>query len=129
MPQFDYPVTIDGDVGVLTASGEVDLAAGPALRAGLDGLVRGGQQHLIVDLRQVTFLDSVGLGVLVAACKRLRDRDPPGSLRLAGANDRVVKVFELTGLLGIFPMYATVDQARAAADNHAAGPSSQPATS
>jgi anti-sigma B factor antagonist len=122
MPQFELSATTQGEWAVLALSGEVDLATAPAVRERLNELADGGARHLVVDLALVGFLDSIGLGVLVAAYKRLRDRDPPGSLRLAGASDRVAKVFALTGLLGIFPMYASVEAARAAAADHAAGP-------
>ena len=122
MPQFDLSATIDGEWAVLALNGEVDLATAPAVRECLNELAGGGARHVVVDLRQVSFLDSIGLGVLVAAYRRLRASDPPGSLRLAAANERVVKVFALTGLLGIFPMHALVEQARAAADDHAPGP-------
>lgn len=116
MPQFDLSATTDGQWAVLTVSGEVDLDAGPALRECLHQLTDGGVRHVIVDLRQVGFLDSVGLGVLVGADRRLRDANQPGSLRLVCTNQRVIKVFALTGLLGLFPMHASVEQARAAAD-------------
>jgi anti-sigma B factor antagonist len=122
MPPFECAATVDGDWGVLTVSGEVDLATGPALRERLDELVRSGVRHLVVDLAGVSFLDSVGLGVLVGAVKRLRAVDPSGSLRLAGAGEWVAKLFELTGLLGVFRMYATVAEARAAGGPPAAPP-------
>jgi anti-sigma B factor antagonist len=122
MPHFDLSATTDGEWAVLTVSGEVDLATGPLVRECLHELAGGGVRHVVVDLRQVSFLDSIGLGVLVAAYKLLRDRDPPGSLRLVCTNQRVVKVFALTGLLRMFPMHASVEQARAADEHDPAGP-------
>jgi anti-sigma B factor antagonist len=77
---------------------------------------------VVVDLQQVGFLDSVGLGGLVAARQRLHGGEPAGSLRLACTDQRVVKLFALTGLLRPFPLYASVEQARAAGDQPA-GPS------
>jgi anti-sigma B factor antagonist len=50
------------------------------VRECLHELTDGGVRQVIVDLRQVEFLDSVGLGVLVGAYRRLRDADQPGSL-------------------------------------------------
>jgi anti-sigma B factor antagonist len=124
MPQeFDLSVTSDGEWAVLAVSGEVDLATAPAVRECLNGLAGGGVRHVVVDLQGVDFLDSVGLGVLVAASRRLRAAEPAGSLRLVCTNQRVVKLFALTGLLRLFPIYASVEQARAADDPPPAGPS------
>jgi anti-sigma B factor antagonist len=120
MPRAELAATVDGEWGVLEVSGEVDLAAGPPLRTLVNELLRGGVRHLVVDLARASFLDSVGLGVLLAAAKRLRGGDPPGSLRLAGAGEQVAGLFELTGLLGMLPLYATVEAARAAGDPPAA---------
>ncbi len=120
MRRFELSATVQGEWAVLAPCGEVDLATAPAVRGRLHELADGGARHLVVDLARVSFLDSIGLGVLVAAYRRLRDRDPPGSLRLAGASDRVARVLELTGLLGIMPVHASVEAARAAADPPAA---------
>jgi anti-sigma B factor antagonist len=110
MPQFDLlSATTDGESAVLALSGEIDLAAGPAVRESLNELIGGGARHVVVDLRQVDFLDSIGLGVLVGAYRRLRDREPAGSLRLVCTNERVIGVFAITGLLALFPMHASVE--------------------
>jgi anti-sigma B factor antagonist len=120
MPRFELSATVEGEWAVLAPSGEVDLATAPAVRERLNELADGGARHLVVDLARVSFLDSIGLGVLVAAYRRWRDRDPPGSLRLAGASDPVARVLALTGLLGILPVHASVEAARAAGDPPAA---------
>jgi hypothetical protein len=57
--------------------------------------------------------------VLVAAHQRLRDGEPAGSPRLACTNPPVVTLFALTGPLRPFPLYASVEQARAAGDQPA----------
>jgi anti-sigma B factor antagonist len=121
MPQFRQAAMIDGDWAVLALSGEVDLATAPAVRTRLGELADSGVRHMVVDLRQVGFLDSIGLGVLVAARKRLREGKPAGSLRLVCTNERVVELFRLTGLLRLFPVHASVEQARVAA-RQAGGP-------
>ena len=123
MPPFDLSATTEGESAVLTLSGELDLATAPAVRECLNELVGGGARQVVVDLRQVDFLDSIGLGVLVGAYRRLREREPAGSLRLVCTSERVIRVFELTGLLLLFPMYASVEQARAAGGHYPAGPS------
>jgi anti-sigma B factor antagonist len=125
MPQLGMSATVDGEWGVLVVSGEVDLAVAPELRASLAELVDVGVRHLVVDLRPVTFLDSTGIGVLVAAAKRLHDADVTGSLRLVCTDERVLRVLRLTGVLAVFLLHATVDQARAAEGHPAADPASE----
>lgn len=59
-------------------------------------LVDEGHRHFVLDLSFVSFLDSMGLGVVVAVTKRIRERD--GSLRIASASGRIVRVFDISGL-------------------------------
>ena len=67
-----WPVRREGDTVVLAASGDFDLATAPHLRERLQDLLAGGAQRVVVDLRDVAFVDSIGLGVLVSALKRYR---------------------------------------------------------
>lgn len=62
-----------------------------------------GHQNLVLDLSEVTFMDSSGLGVIVAALKALRGR---GELRLCHVQPRVLELFRLTGLGRVFPVEA-----------------------
>ena len=94
---------------VLAVSGEVDVATAPKLREQLIELVNSGSIRIVVDLENVEFLDSTGLGVLVGALKRVRTSD--GELALVCTEPRILKVFEITGLTKVFPMRRTVDEA------------------
>ena len=64
-------------------------------------------------MEKVEFLDSTGLGVLVGGLRRVRAHD--GSLDLACTQERILKIFKITGLTEVFGIYQTVDQAIAAA--------------
>lgn len=66
---------------------------------------------LIVDLTEVSFIDSTGLGVLVTALKHTREAG--GSLDVVVAAPRVLKVLALTGLDVVIPLHATLDEALA----------------
>lgn len=85
---------------VVRVSGEVDVYTAPALRRFLDEQITGGCRDLVVDLSEVTFLDSTGLGVLVGRLRQMRMQG--GRLRLIGPAERVVKVFAITGLDRVF---------------------------
>ena len=69
----------------VTVRGDVDMASAPSFSRALDEVADA--DHLVVDLREVTFIDSTGLGVLVRAHRELGDRGPllvrcnPGPVR------------------------------------------------
>jgi len=79
----------------------------PARSSGgaLAELVDQGIYHLVVDLEQVSFLDSSGIGVLMGVQRRLREHG--GSLRLAAPSARVRRVLELTGVTTVLPICTT----------------------
>ena len=94
---------------VLAVGGEVDVATAPRLREQLISLVNDGHHRIVVDLDGVDFIDSTGLGVLIGALKRVRGHD--GDLALVCTEPSVLKVFEITGLLGVFGVHDSVDSA------------------
>lgn len=104
----------EGDRTVVAVGGEIDVYTAPKLREQLVDLVNAGQYHLVVDMEQVEFLDSTGLGVLVGGLKRVRAHD--GSLRLVCTQERIVKIFRITGLTKVFPIHDSVAAAVAATD-------------
>jgi anti-sigma B factor antagonist len=107
--ELDIPdLDVDGWT-VVAASGEIDVATAPALRDRLAELVEDGTTRLVIDLEDVDFIDSTGLGVLVGGLRRARGEG--GDLRLVCTNPRILKVFEATGLHDVFAIEATVDDA------------------
>lgn len=94
---------------VLRVSGEVDVASAPRLRERIVAMVAEGHRRIVLDLDDVDFLDSTGLGVLVGALKRVRTHG--GELHLVCTTPRILKVFEITGLTVVFPMHESVDAA------------------
>jgi anti-sigma B factor antagonist len=99
----------EGEWTVLAVSGEIDIATAPSLREKLHSLLADGRLHLIIDLDEVTFLDSTALGVLVGVLKRARTED--GELRIVCNQPRVRKVFEITRLDSAFDLCASVEDA------------------
>ena len=94
---------------VVAVSGEIDIASAPKLREKLVELASQGAQQVVVDLQEVDFLDSTGLGVLIGGMKRLRGMD--GDLTLVCTQPRTLKVFEITGLNRAFTIHESVDAA------------------
>jgi anti-sigma B factor antagonist len=99
----------EGDRTVVAVGGEIDVYTAPKLREQLVDLVNAGRYHLVVDMEGVEFLDSTGLGVLVGGLKRVRAHD--GSLRLVCTQERILKIFRITGLTKVFPIHDTVSEA------------------
>ncbi len=101
-----------GDVPVVAVSGEVDVYSAPALKESLAEVLQAGDSTLIVDLTEVEFLDSTGLGALVEA--RAASTEAGGSLPLVCSQERILKLFTITGLDGVFTIHASVGEAVAA---------------
>ena len=98
-----------GDKTVLEVAGEVDVYTAPKLREKLVELVGDGNHDIIVDMTKVDFLDSTGLGVLVGGLKRVLSHD--GSLALVCNQERILKIFRITGLTKVFPIHNSLDEA------------------
>jgi anti-sigma B factor antagonist len=94
---------------VLAVEGEIDIATAPVLRDRLQDRVQAGESTIVVDLVNVTFLDSTGLGVLVGALKACREAG--GDLVLVVQESRIMKLFDITGLADVFSIRRSVDDA------------------
>jgi anti-sigma B factor antagonist len=98
------------DRTVLTVRGELDLYTAPALRDRVLAAAAEGQRRLVIDLSGVPFMDSSGLGVIVACLKRLRESG--GDLALVTApGSPPSKLLSLTGLDRAIPTSSTPDEA------------------
>lgn len=98
-----------GDHMVIEVGGEIDVYTAPRLREKIVELVNAGHHHLIVDMEGVDFLDSTGLGVLVGGLKRVRGQE--GTLRIVCTQERLLKIFRITGLTKVFPIHDSVEEA------------------
>jgi anti-sigma B factor antagonist len=99
---------------VIEVGGEIDVYTAPKLRERLVGLVEAGSYQLIVDMENVEFLDSTGLGVLVGGLKRVRAHE--GWIELVCTQSRILRIFRITGLNRVFSIHDTVREAVAAHD-------------
>src|SRR3954447_25029840 len=99
----------EGARTVISVTGEIDVYTAPTLREQLNELIAEGQYHLVVDMAGVDFLDSTGLGVLVGGLKRTRSHG--GTLQLVCDQEKILKVFRITGLTKVFPIRASLAEA------------------
>jgi len=100
---------------VVAARGEIDLFTAPDLKQVLTDAIEGGAHRVVLDLSEVSFLDSTALGVLIGAVKRLRTRG--GTLAIVNTDASIAKTFQITGLDQIFTILPSREEALAALDD------------
>lgn len=100
---------------VLTVTGEIDLGTVDILRNAVTDALQADSSDLIIDLDEVSYIDSTGLGVLVGTYKRLADRQR--SLTVRCSKPQVLRLFEITGLTGLFEIDRTASKQPASASH------------
>ena len=103
---------VDSETHVIELGGEIDLYTAPELEERLAAIFENGKRRVVVDLLEVTFIDSTGLRVIVSALQRVQGIG--GALVLVCVNENVLQVFEITGLDKLLPLYGTREEALAA---------------
>ena len=101
---MNLQIEIDGDASHrrVRLEGECDIGSAPALRETLRPLVPPEVSELVIDVSNLDFIDSTGLGVIVGALRRMREGG--GDLSLAGAHGVVLRVLEVTKLDQAIPL-------------------------
>jgi len=108
---FSVETRTDDGVSIVTVVGQADLHTAPDLRAVLGDVVDGGSRLVLVDLTGATFIDSMTLGVLLGALKRVASVD--GRLALVIPDRHLRRVFELTSLDRVFTIVDSLPEATA----------------
>jgi len=108
---------LDKRTSVISIEGELDLATAPRLKWMLIDALEAGHQELVVDLSLTTFMDSTALGVLVGVNRTL---GIDARMAIVCPQSTVLKIFELSGLDGVFVIFSTLDEALAYTRGHTA---------
>jgi anti-sigma B factor antagonist len=87
---------VDPSTYVVSLRGEIDASAAPRLGSGLFALFEDGVRRLIVDLSEVTMMDSAAIGVIVNALRRFQP--PRGRVALVISTERIRRPFQISGL-------------------------------
>lgn len=103
-----------GEWTVIEVTGDLDLATAPALRQEAIAVLGEGHRRIVLDLTGTDFLDSLGLGIIVAVWKRVRVHG--GELRLVCPEPRLQRVFRVVDLDQVLPLHSSVDEAIGCAD-------------
>jgi anti-sigma B factor antagonist len=100
----------DQRTSVVSVEGELDLSTAPRLKWMLVDSLEAGRVQLVVDLSLATFIDSTAVGVLVGVHRRL---DVGARLAIVCTRPNVLKIFELSGMDGVFAIFPTLAEALA----------------
>lgn len=99
-------------VFILGFGGDIDVASAVTVRDALDRVIAAGHHRIVLDLSEVRFIDSTGLGVMVGRLKAVRDLG--GDMHLVCASPRIARVLAITSLDEVFTIHESVDDAVAA---------------
>lgn len=101
--QPNFRISESGPWTILHVHGEIDMSTAPAVRREVVDLVGEGVRWLVLDLSDVGFVDSTGLGVLVGALKRVRAAG--GDMTLVCGRESLLELFRMTRLTAVFEMF------------------------
>ncbi|MET8012911.1 STAS domain-containing protein [Streptomyces sp. NPDC005271] len=108
LEQLSLVATVTHGIHVLTVAGEIDHHTGDVLSQALD-LSGTPRPRVVVDLRQVAFMDSSGINIFIAAHRALSEAS--GWLRLASPTDAVLRTLQLVGLDTVIDCREPLDDA------------------
>ena len=106
------PVPQQEHSNVLPLKGEIDLHVSPSVTASLNRMIEKKPDRLVVDLSEVTYIDSAGLAALIEGMQKVEGYG--GKFRLAGLQETVRSIFEISRLDQVFQIFPDADAALAA---------------
>jgi anti-sigma B factor antagonist len=109
MPEASFPVEMVSGVPVVVAPDEIDISNAGLLRSALLDAGAAGDRGLVVDMSRTQFCDSSGLNVLVRAHQRAETHG--GQVRLVMTGAGVLRIFVVTGVDRVIPIFGSVEEA------------------
>ncbi|NLV68390.1 MAG: STAS domain-containing protein [Spirochaetes bacterium] len=100
---MDISSRAKGEVVILDISGEIDLYNAPEIKDIVNKLIDQKKYNVIINLKEVTYIDSSGIGALISSLSNLKKYQ--GGLKIINVFASVKKVFELTKLTSFFEIY------------------------
>ena len=111
--RIETSLRYEDDIPVLDVTGEIDIYTTPQFKEAVSAAIDQNKPAIVINMANVTYMDSSGFGTLLSATKRLRPLD--GALYLSGCNEAIQRMLQITRLNTIFGVYATEAEALAAA--------------
>jgi len=100
---IDIKAEHDGDALIFRLRGSLDIATSPSVRAALSEAADNGKHDIIVDLTELQFIDSTGLGALIGAHRRAVENK--GRVCLVAREGVILRLLNITGLIRVFSVY------------------------
>lgn len=98
-----------GDIKIIGLNGRLDASTSPGVEERLMSLLNQGENRLLIDFSNLTYISSVGLRVLVSLAKNVQKTN--GKLALAALNKHIQEIFTIAGFTSIFSIYPSCDEA------------------
>ena len=92
-----------GEVALVSLEGRFDASVADSFKAAINGLLAQGSQHYVINFADVAYIDSAGLGSLVASTRRVRENN--GDIKIAELSAKLRSIFNLTRLNRLFEVY------------------------
>lgn len=89
-----------GDNTQIILSGEIDIYTSQSFKNELNEVVKSTRGDILIDCKELTYIDSTGLGILVGALKEIRKED--NNIHICNLKDNIKKLFLITGLDKLF---------------------------
>lgn len=96
-------VTEDAGVSIIKLAGEVDVYTAPDFKDAINKVITDGAKYLVIDLAEVSYMDSSGFGALLSATKRVKPEG--GTVNLVYCNEAVERMLRITRLDSIFGLF------------------------
>lgn len=98
-----------GKVKIVGLRGRLDAISSPVVEKQLLALMDRGEERLVLDLSELTYISSLGLRIFIAVAKSIQKVN--GKLALAGLNDHIYEIFKIAHFTSIFSIYPNCDEA------------------
>lgn len=97
-----------GKVKIVGLRGRLDASSSPGVEKQLQALIQG-EDRLVLDFSELTYISSLGLRVLIVVAKNVQKVN--GKLALAGLNDHIYEIFRIAHFTSIFSIYPSCEEA------------------
>ena len=91
------------DICIYNLEGEININTSGELRKAFDNIIKNNDKKVLIDFKDVSYIDSSGLATLIEMLQRLKRIG--GNLRLTSLNERVKNIFEITKLYKLFDIF------------------------